>query len=54
MQAEEMHPEQAELHPIPADSNEVDSARLSTLEYKPSRLNVVVNGEGRIIAIGCF
>jgi hypothetical protein len=46
--------EQAGLHAIPANSNMVDGARLSTLEYTPARLNVVVNGQGRIIAIGCF
>lgn len=46
--------EQAELHAIPANSNVVDGAHLSTLEYTPARLNVVVNGQGQIIAIGCF
>jgi hypothetical protein len=46
----------AELHhaALPANSNVVDRGRLSTLEYTPGRLNVVVNGAGRIIAIGCF
>jgi hypothetical protein len=46
----------AELHhaSLPANSNVVDRGRLSTLEYTPARLNVVVNGTGRIIAIGCF
>jgi hypothetical protein len=46
----------AELHhaALPANSNVVDRGRLTTLEYTPARLNVVVNGTGRIIAIGCF
>lgn len=46
----------AELHQaaLPANSNVVDRGRLTTLEYTPARLNVVVNGAGRIIAIGCF
>jgi hypothetical protein len=39
---------------LPANSNVVDRGRLSTLEFTPGRLNVVVNGQGRIIAIGCF
>ena len=39
---------------LPADSNVVDGRRLTTLEYTPARLNVVVNRAGRIIAIGCF
>ncbi len=48
--------EYAELHhaALPANSNVMDRGRLSTLEYTPARLNVVVNGTGRIIAIGCF
>jgi len=46
----------AELHhaALPANSNVVDRGRMTTLEYTPARLNVVVNGAGRIIAIGCF
>ncbi len=46
----------AELHhaALPADSNVVDGRRLTTLEYTPAKLNVVVNRAGRIIAIGCF
>ncbi len=46
----------AELHhaALPADSNVVDGRRLTTLEYTPARLNVVVNHSGRIVAIGCF
>ncbi|HYD73320.1 MAG TPA: I78 family peptidase inhibitor [Candidatus Binatia bacterium] len=46
----------AELHhaALPTNSNIVDRGRLTTLEYTPARLNVVVNGAGRIIAIGCF
>ncbi|HYD85950.1 MAG TPA: I78 family peptidase inhibitor [Vitreimonas sp.] len=47
----------AELHQaslVPANANVVDRGRLTTLEYEPHRLNVVVNGAGRIIAVGCF
>ena len=39
---------------IPAHSNRLDRIRPITLEFTPYRLNFVVNGEGRIIAIGCF
>lgn len=39
---------------LPADSSVPSVYRLTTLEYRPAKLNVVVNGEGRIIAIGCF
>jgi hypothetical protein len=39
---------------LPADGNVVDRTKITTLEYTPERLNVVVNGQGRIIAIGCF
>ena len=39
---------------IPSDSNRLDRIRPITLEYTPYRLNFVVNGEGRIIAVGCF
>lgn len=36
------------------DSANVVTARPFTLEYEPGVLNVVVDGAGRIIAIGCF
>jgi hypothetical protein len=39
---------------IPSHSNRYDRIRPITLEYTPYRLNFVVNGEGRIVAIGCF
>lgn len=39
---------------IPANSNVIAVGRLHTLVYEPTRLNVVLGGEGRIIAIGCF
>ena len=39
---------------IPSDSNRLDRVRPITLEYTPYRLNFVVNGAGRIVAIGCF
>jgi hypothetical protein len=46
----------AELHDaaLPANANIWDFSTVRTLEFKPGQLNVVLNGEGRIIAIGCF
>lgn len=47
----------AELHQagLPANANVLgQGGRLTTLEYEPARLNVVVNGAGRVVAIGCF
>ncbi len=31
-----------------------DRAGALTLEFEPQRLNVLLDGEGRIVAIGCF
>jgi hypothetical protein len=39
---------------LPANANIWDFSTVRTLEFKPGQLNVVLNGEGRIIAIGCF
>jgi hypothetical protein len=39
---------------VPGDSNVVNHATLRTLEYEPGQLNIVLDGGGRIIAIGCF
>lgn len=39
---------------LPAHETIANVQHLRTLEYTPGRLNVVVGGEGRIIAIGCF
>jgi hypothetical protein len=39
---------------LPNDLNVRGYGQMTTLEFKPGQLNVVVNGEGRIIAIGCF
>jgi len=39
---------------IPSSSNRLGEVRPITLEYMPYRLNFVVNGEGRIVAVGCF
>lgn len=39
---------------LPADAIVQNRNMLRTLEYTPHRLNVVLGGEGRIIAIGCF
>ena len=46
----------AELHhaALPANASIWDYGTVRTLEFKPGQLNVVVNGAGRIIAIGCF
>lgn len=39
---------------LPADTLVQNRHMVRTLEYTPHRLNVVLGGEGRIIAIGCF
>lgn len=39
---------------LPTDSIVQNRTMRRTLEYTPQRLNVVVGGEGRIVAIGCF
>jgi hypothetical protein len=39
---------------LPADANFVASKGLTTLEFEPGALNVVLSDQGRIIAIGCF
>ena len=39
---------------LPTDGAVHASPRMRTLEYRPQQLNVVVDGAGRIIAIGCF
>jgi hypothetical protein len=46
----------AELHQaaLPAETNVLDRGKLTTLEFRPGQLNIVVDGRGRIIAIGCF
>jgi hypothetical protein len=46
----------AELHDaaLPANASIWDYSTVRTLEFKPGQLNVVLNGQGRIIAIGCF
>jgi hypothetical protein len=46
----------AELHDaaLPANASIWDFSRVRTLEFKPGQLNVVLDGRGRIIAIGCF
>jgi hypothetical protein len=45
-----------ELHhaALPANANFVTSKGLTTLEFEPGTLNVVLSDQGRIIAIGCF
>jgi hypothetical protein len=46
----------AETHraSMPQDANVIGRAARTTLEYEPGRLNVVLDGRGRIVAIGCF
>jgi hypothetical protein len=39
---------------LPADSVIQNRGMRRTLEYTPQQLNIVVGGEGRIVAIGCF
>jgi hypothetical protein len=39
---------------LPSSANLVDRGGVMTLEYSPARLNVVVDPQGRIIAISCF
>jgi hypothetical protein len=39
---------------LPARSRIVREHRINTLEYRPERLNVVLGGGGRVIAVGCF
>lgn len=38
----------------PEDGNVLAQGRFITIEYEPERLNLVVNGAGLIIAVGCF
>jgi len=37
-----------------ANANVVDRIQVSTLEYMPGRLNVLLDGQGRILAVSCF
>jgi hypothetical protein len=48
--------ELAEIHraALPHDASIVDRVSATTLEYTPHRLNVVLDGSGRVIAVGCF
>jgi hypothetical protein len=39
---------------LPAGSAVQNRTMRRTLEYTPQQLNVVIGGDGRIIAIGCF
>jgi hypothetical protein len=39
---------------VPDDSAVVNRAMLRTLEYTPGRLNIILDGAGRVQAIGCF
>jgi hypothetical protein len=45
-----------ELHhaSLPANSNVTTGKGMTTLEFEPGKLNVVLSDQGRIIAIGCF
>lgn len=46
----------AEIHraALPQDASIVDRVSATTLEYTPHRLNVVLDGAGRVVAVGCF
>ncbi|MGD9980051.1 MAG: I78 family peptidase inhibitor [Hyphomonadaceae bacterium] len=39
---------------MPADTRVIAHNMANTLEYTPDRLNVILDGRGRIAAIGCF
>jgi hypothetical protein len=39
---------------LPRDAYVHSHNMLRTLEYTPYRLNVVLGGDGRIAALGCF
>lgn len=39
---------------LPADALVLNTVAPSTLEYRPRRLNVILDGAGRIAAMGCF
>ncbi|MGE0739698.1 MAG: I78 family peptidase inhibitor [Hyphomonadaceae bacterium] len=39
---------------LPAQTRIVNAHMVSTLEYRPERLNLILGGEGRVIVIGCF
>ncbi len=46
----------AETHQaaLPANARVIGGNAANTLEYAPRRINVILDGEGRIAAIGCF
>lgn len=39
---------------LPAAARVIPHNGANTLEYAPSRINVILDGSGRIAAIGCF
>ncbi len=39
---------------LPADALVLNRVAPSTLEYRPLRLNVVLDAAGRVAAVGCF
>ncbi len=39
---------------LPADARVIAHNGANTLEYAPSRINVILDESGRIAAIGCF
>jgi hypothetical protein len=45
-----------ELHQaaLPTDARVIRHNMANTLEYAPGRINVILAGDGRIAAIGCF
>lgn len=46
----------AETHQaaLPANTRIIRQDLANTLEYAPGRINVMLDGQGRIAAIGCF
>jgi hypothetical protein len=39
---------------LPTDARVIRHNTANTLEYAPGRINVILAGDGRIAAIGCF
>jgi hypothetical protein len=39
---------------LPSDTYVLGHGRVTTLEYRPGRINVTLGGGGQILAIGCF
>ncbi len=46
----------AEMHQaaLPANARVIRHNMANTLEYAPGRINVILDGQGKVAAIGCF